>query len=295
MVKPWQEYQYRTAELLQQLGWEAEPDDPIRAPNGVVHRVDVSARMMLAGVPVLWIVECKLWNRPVPKEKISALKDIVNDLGADRGLLMSEKGFQAGAMRLAATKNITLSSFANLAAIAAEQLLEPRIRYAEDWLRPCERTAAPGVGDFGPATRVLLTWAKLLPYADHLEFARRSTAFPYSEGIAELRARVGIDESEPNLHEVLLNQQQEFVARDPSRVANPWQWAVHLATALMLGRRRQWPVPVKAVDGPKLAWSMTQLLPLVETAIPLVDQLIDARVGVRSVGDFRPGPQATQP
>jgi hypothetical protein len=31
------------------------------------------------------ITECKFWNRAVPKEKVSALKDIVNDLGARRG------------------------------------------------------------------------------------------------------------------------------------------------------------------------------------------------------------------
>lgn len=43
MVKPWQEYQHRTAELLHQLGLEAKADDPIRAPNGIVHHVDVSA------------------------------------------------------------------------------------------------------------------------------------------------------------------------------------------------------------------------------------------------------------
>jgi Restriction endonuclease len=91
LVKPWEQYQHRTAGLLRELGFTAEVNDPLRALNGVVHAVDVSARIMLAGVSVLWIVECKLWNKaPVPKEKVSALKDIVNDLAADRGLLMSE-------------------------------------------------------------------------------------------------------------------------------------------------------------------------------------------------------------
>jgi Restriction endonuclease len=89
---------------------------------------DVSARMMFAGVPVLWIVECKLWNRAVPKEKASVLKDIVNDLGADRGLLMSERGFQSGAVNLAAAKNITLSSLDELRANATEQLMQSRVR-----------------------------------------------------------------------------------------------------------------------------------------------------------------------
>lgn len=85
-------------------------------------------------------------------------------------------------------------------------------------------------------------------------------AYTYSEDIAELRKRVGPDESEPYLHEVQLHRQQEFVVRDPTHVF-PWQWAAHLMTALTLGRRRQWPVPMKGVDGPRLAWSMSQLLP----------------------------------
>lgn len=63
---------------------------------------------------------------------MSALKDIVNNLAADSGLLMSEKGFQSGAIQLAAVKNITLSSLDDLRANAAEDLLAARVR-AVDW------------------------------------------------------------------------------------------------------------------------------------------------------------------
>lgn len=130
-VKAWEDYQHRTAKLLRSLGFKAEVNDPLCGPNGVVHRVDVSANAVFAGVPVLWIVECKLWNRAVPKEKVSALKDIVNDLGADRGLLMSEKGFQSGAVNLAAAKNITLSSLDELRANAAKELTQGQVEAAE--------------------------------------------------------------------------------------------------------------------------------------------------------------------
>jgi hypothetical protein len=89
--EPREQYQHRTAGLLRELGFAAEMNDPLPAANGVVHKVGVSARIAVAGVNVLWIAECKLWNWVVPKEKVSALEDIVNDLGADRGLLMSER------------------------------------------------------------------------------------------------------------------------------------------------------------------------------------------------------------
>jgi hypothetical protein len=57
-------------------GFTAEVNDPLLTIRGVVHKVDVSARIVLAGVEVLWIVEYKLWNRAVPKEKVSALSAI---------------------------------------------------------------------------------------------------------------------------------------------------------------------------------------------------------------------------
>jgi restriction system protein len=66
----------------------------------------------------------------VNKLHVSALKDIVNDLAADRGLLMSEKGIQSGAIQLASVKNITLSSLDDLRANAAEDLLAARVTAA---------------------------------------------------------------------------------------------------------------------------------------------------------------------
>jgi hypothetical protein len=72
----WERYQHRTADLLRELGFTAAVNDPLLTTRGVVHKVDVSARIVLAGVEVLWIVEYKLWNRAVPKEKVSALSAI---------------------------------------------------------------------------------------------------------------------------------------------------------------------------------------------------------------------------
>ena len=43
------------------------------------------------------VVECKFWKRPIPQEKIFALKTIVEDVGAARGVLISRAGVQQGA------------------------------------------------------------------------------------------------------------------------------------------------------------------------------------------------------
>jgi hypothetical protein len=103
-MKDWEEYQRDTADLLRELGFTAVVDDRLTEPNGTVHAVDVSARRTVGGVDLLWVVECKLWNKPVPKEKVAALKAIVDGVGADRGLVMSQSGFQSGAIQMARQK-----------------------------------------------------------------------------------------------------------------------------------------------------------------------------------------------
>ena len=95
-MKRWEEYQHQAAELLRELGFTAEVNASLTEANGAVHAIDVAARRTVAGVELLWIVECKYWNKPVPIEKVVALRTLVLDLGADRGLLMSESGFQSG-------------------------------------------------------------------------------------------------------------------------------------------------------------------------------------------------------
>jgi hypothetical protein len=74
------------------------------------HDVDVVVRAEQAAIWQTWIVECKWWRRKVSKVHVNALADIVQDVGADRGILLSETGFQPGAIRQASYSNITLAS-----------------------------------------------------------------------------------------------------------------------------------------------------------------------------------------
>ena len=276
-MKAWEDYQHRTAELLRSLGFKAEVNDPLRGPNGVVHRVDVAAKTVFAGVPVLWIVECKLWNRAVPKEKVSALKDIVNDLGADRGLLMSEKGFQSGAVNLAATKNITLSSLDELRANAAKELTQGQVEAAEMRLWFIVSMVTRG--------RPLPRWARRpLPRENRTEwediraeFAQRSVAADFSECLAELASRrlskdlaeVAIHRSIPNFLDLLSPRSGDIWLEDldPSTINEISGVICHLMLALDRGKIEHWPVLFKTPDGLKLAWSMPQLLGVVEPAI----------------------------
>ena len=79
------------------------------------------------GIRFIWVVECKDWKSSIPKEKVLALSAIVQDIGADRGFLMSESGFQSGAIRVANNTNITLTSLEDLISETENCLLDSTI------------------------------------------------------------------------------------------------------------------------------------------------------------------------
>ena len=105
----WEEYQDKVATFLSLLGFEVRVDEVIRGARAE-HNIDVTARMSVAGVDQLWLIECKSWKRRVPKERVLTFRGVVEDVGADRGLLFSESGFQAGATYAAQNTNVKLTS-----------------------------------------------------------------------------------------------------------------------------------------------------------------------------------------
>jgi hypothetical protein len=130
IMTSWRDYQEEAAAFFRTLELEATTDESISGARGA-HAVDVAVRSRRAGITQLWIVECKLWRRSVGKLHVAALGNIVQDVGADRGILLSESGFQAGAVRLAAHSNITLASLTDLRDNAEHELM----MIALDWLR----------------------------------------------------------------------------------------------------------------------------------------------------------------
>jgi hypothetical protein len=109
----WRDYQEEAAAFFRDLGLDATTDESIAGARGT-HRVDVAVRTKRVGISQLWIIECKLWRRRVSKDHVSVLSNIVQDVGADRGIMLSESGFQAGAIPLARHSNVTLTSLSEL-------------------------------------------------------------------------------------------------------------------------------------------------------------------------------------
>jgi hypothetical protein len=89
------------------------------------------------GFDVVWIVECKYWNTRVTKLHVLALREIVADLGVDRGILLCEAGFQSGALEAATLTNVYLTSVAVLRGTASAEFTAMRLRELFDRIEAC--------------------------------------------------------------------------------------------------------------------------------------------------------------
>ena len=150
----WKELQVAVGELFKSVGCSAEVDKKIEGARGE-HCIDVYVQFNMLSVSCVWIIECKNWNSNIPKEKVLALQSIVQDVGADKGVLVSSKGFQRGAIRCAKNSNIILTNFDGLKSYIDDQIrnsgweaLTSRVQYLSTKLLENE-SKSPNFRDIG--------------------------------------------------------------------------------------------------------------------------------------------------
>lgn len=131
MAVDWKEYQREAAEFFRSLGMSADVDVTLQGAR-TTHDVDVVVRSKHVGFEVLWLVECKHWKSPVSKLHVLGLREIVTDLGADRGILLCEAGFQSGAVEAANLTNVHASSLAYLSLETKKDVSAMRLRDIAD-------------------------------------------------------------------------------------------------------------------------------------------------------------------
>jgi hypothetical protein len=135
-MKPWKKYQEDAAAYFRSLGLDAWTDETI---DGVrtKHDVDVLVKSHHVGFDITWIVECKYWKTPVTKLHVLALREIVADVGADRGIILSESGFQSGAEEAANLTNVQLTSLDEVRETARDSFNAMRLRELYDRVETC--------------------------------------------------------------------------------------------------------------------------------------------------------------
>jgi hypothetical protein len=121
-MSDWQQLQEDVAGLFRSLGCDADVDARVQGIRAL-HKIDVWVRFEHFSLRHQWVIECKNWRKPVPKEKILALKSQIDDIGADRGILIAQSGFQSGAWRAAKSTNIDLMDIEELKAVTNDDFL----------------------------------------------------------------------------------------------------------------------------------------------------------------------------
>jgi hypothetical protein len=132
----WKDYQEEAADFFRSLGLSASTDVTLSGVR-TKHDVDVLVKINLAGFEVTWIVECKYWKSAVTKLHVLALREIVSDLGADRGIILCEMGFQVGAFEAASLTNVQITSLAALAISSKDAIYTARLRDLYDRTEAC--------------------------------------------------------------------------------------------------------------------------------------------------------------
>jgi restriction system protein len=131
VAQDWQKYQEEAAEFFRSLGLTASTNVSLQGVR-TTHNIDVSVTIDVAGFQVRWLVECKHWRSSVSKLHVLALREIVADLGADRGIILCEEGFQSGAVEAANLTNVQVTSLAALAVSSKDAIYAARLRELYD-------------------------------------------------------------------------------------------------------------------------------------------------------------------
>lgn len=127
MAADWFDYQEETAAFFRGLGMDAQTNVTVQGVR-TQHDIDVLVKMHHVGFEVTWAIECKHWKTKVSKLHVLGLRSIVQEIGADRGILLCETGFQSGAIEAAKLTNIVVTSLANVMQSAQNDVYSLRIR-----------------------------------------------------------------------------------------------------------------------------------------------------------------------
>ena len=116
MTEDWFLFQEEIKDYFENLGCEATTNITLKGVR-TSHDIDVLIKSKFLGHNITWVIEAKKWKSKVSKLHVLALRQIIDDLGSDKGFIISEKGFQKGAIEAAKKTNVELLTFEGLKAI----------------------------------------------------------------------------------------------------------------------------------------------------------------------------------
>ncbi|WP_064966937.1 restriction endonuclease [Tenacibaculum ovolyticum] len=105
--KDWKELQVKVGKILEQCSFTVEVEKNITTARGNVE-ADVYAEENIDDRKYSIICECKYWKSNIPQNYIYSLRTIINDIGINKGYLITTSGFQKGAIKSSIYTNIDL-------------------------------------------------------------------------------------------------------------------------------------------------------------------------------------------
>lgn len=135
MSKDWYDFQEKICEHFKTLGFNSCTNKTIQGAR-TSHDVDVYSEIIIAGQKNIWIIEAKYWKNKISKLHVLGLRTIVDDIGANNGIIISTRGFQKGAIEATWNTNIRLLTFEDFIAdtinhsqIYQLEFIKERIRF----------------------------------------------------------------------------------------------------------------------------------------------------------------------
>ena len=86
-------------------------DEIVGCQSGVPRQIDISIRAKVAHYDVLIVVECKDKSRPIDVEELGSFSKLLEDVGANKGVMISTSGFTPAAVTMAQALTIDTRTY----------------------------------------------------------------------------------------------------------------------------------------------------------------------------------------
>jgi len=123
LPKDWRDLQIQVEKIMKESGLIAESEKDIETVRGIVN-IDVYAEDTSQRPKTIYLCECKFWQKAIPKSVVHSFRTVVNDFGANWGLIISSHGFQSGTFAAAANSNIRLFTWKEFQELFLERWFE---------------------------------------------------------------------------------------------------------------------------------------------------------------------------
>lgn len=113
-MSKWKEFEQLVYQLQQQLSGDAEVifDTKLSGEDSKTKRqIDILVKRSVGQYPILIVMECKDYKRPVDVKEIEAFASKLKDIKANKGALVSGKGFTQAALEIAKRYGIDMFRF----------------------------------------------------------------------------------------------------------------------------------------------------------------------------------------